>query len=406
MNFLTIPLAYGSNDSKTPNKPTRTFTLPSMTSFKNDLSALTRNDVISLNDVDTSFDTFWDNFSTLYDLHFPLKNQNFNKNTCRINKFMTAGLLISKTHKYDLHKKSIIEPQLYLERYRNYRNLYNTLVRLSKKLYYDSKFVQYSNNPKKIWSLLNDLTGNKKSSTNRVIPHVVADGKNISSPPEIANTFNSFFVKAGQNISDSVPPSTRSPESFFNPTENPPPPDLEFGNINSWHVSDIIKSFPNKQSLDIDGISLKLLKFVRNEVCIPLAHIFNLSFESGIFPSKLKINRTVPIFKNEDPSLCDNYRPISLIPTLSKIIEKIAAVTLTNHLQLNKLLHINQFGFQRNTSTEHNLLKVFNYIGDSLNKGNYCIGVFLDLRKAFDSCSHDILLKKLNKLGIKNIPLD
>ncbi len=85
---------------------------------------------------------------------------------------------------------------------------------------------------------------------------------------------------------------TRSPESFFDPTDNPPP-DLEFGNINSLHVSDIIKSFPNKQSLDIDGISLKLLKFVRNEVSIPLAHIFNLSFESGIFPSKLKINRTV-----------------------------------------------------------------------------------------------------------------
>ncbi len=106
-------------------------------------------------------------------------------------------------------------------------------------------------------------------------------------------------------------------------------------------MSDIIKSFPNKQSLDIDGISLKLLKFVRNEVSIPLAHIFNLSFESGIFPSKLKINRTVPIFKNGDPSLCDNYRPISLIPTLSKIIEKIAAITLTNHLQLNKLLHKN-----------------------------------------------------------------
>jgi hypothetical protein len=88
-------------------------------------------------------------------------------------------------------------------------------------------------------------------------------------------------------------------------------------------VSDIIKSFPNKQSLDIDGISLKLLKFVCNEVCIPLAHIFNLSFEAGIFPSKLKINRTVPIFKSGDPSLCDNYRPISLIPTPSKLLKKL-----------------------------------------------------------------------------------
>jgi hypothetical protein len=185
-----------------------------------------------------------------------------------------------------------------------------------------------------------------------------------------------------------------------------PPPDLDFGNVNAYHVSDIIKSFPNKQSLDINGISLKLLKFINSEISTPLAHIFNLSFANGIFPQKLKTNRTVPIFKSGDPCLCDNYRPISLIPTLSKIIEKIAAITLTNHLQLNKLLHQNQFGFQRNTSTEHNLIKVFNFIGDSLNRGNFCIGIFLDLRKAFDTCSHDILLKKLSKLGIRNSTLN
>jgi hypothetical protein len=144
-----MPCAHGSSDSKVPKKPTRIFSLASMISFKNDLNALTWNDVISLNDVDASFDAFWDNFSTLYDLNFPLNNRNFNKNKCCKNEFMTAGLLISRTHKYDLHKKSIIEPHLYLERYRNYRKLYNSLIRLSKKLYYDSKFVQYSKNPKK-----------------------------------------------------------------------------------------------------------------------------------------------------------------------------------------------------------------------------------------------------------------
>ncbi len=110
--------------------------------------------------------------------------------------------------------------------------------------------------------------------------------------------------------------------------------------------------------------------------------------------------------KSGDPNSCDNYRPISLIPSFSKILEKIVTVNLTNHLQLNNLLHKNQYGFQRNLSTEHNLLQVMNFISNSLNKGNYCIGVFLDLRKAFDTCSHDILLKKLSKLGIKNTALE
>ena len=85
------------------------------------------------------------------------------------------------------------------------------------------------------------------------------------------------------------------------------------------HVLDIIKSFESKSSLDIDGISLKLVKFVAHEISRPLAHIFNLSLQNGIFPENLKSSRTVPIFKCGDPKLCDNYRPISLVSTLSKI---------------------------------------------------------------------------------------
>jgi hypothetical protein len=278
-------------------------------------------------------------------------------------------------------------------------------VRASKKLHYDAKFSLYANNPKKIWNLLNEISGVKKASNGSNIPYIEVNGNTINSPQDIANEFNSFFVTAGKNISDSVPLSNRTPESYF-PHTDEPPPEFNLGNINAQHVRDIVKSFSSKQSADIDGLSLKLLKFVSNEVCIPLAHIFDLSFTTGIFPSKLKTNRTVPIFKAGDPSACDNYRPISLIPTLSKILEKIVAINLTNHLQLNNLLHRNQFGFQRNTSTEHNLLKVFNFIGDSLNRGNYCVGVFLDLRKAFDTCSHEILLKKLSKLGIRNVSLN
>jgi Notch-like protein len=104
------------------------------------------------------------------------------------------------------------------------------------------------------------------------------------------------------------------------------------------HLSDVLKFFPNKSSLDADGISLKLLKYVAIEVSTPLAHIFNLSLENGIFPARLKNSRTVPIFKSGDQTNCDNYRPISLISTFSKILEKMVAIKLTNHLQLNKLL--------------------------------------------------------------------
>ena len=79
---------------------------------------------------------------------------------------------------------------------------------------------------------------------------------------------------------------------------------------------------------------------------------------------------------------------------------------LINHLELNKLLYEHQYGFLRGRSTEQNLLQVVNYISNSLNSGNFCIGIFLDLKKAFDVCSHPILLKKLKKLGVEGTALD
>jgi hypothetical protein len=111
---------------------------------------------------------------------------------------MTPGLLISRLHKTVLLKKSIVDPTNNLDRYRQYRNVFNSLLRASKKLYYDAKFAQFAKNPKKIWSLLNDITGNKKSNSNASIPHIEVDGNTINSPPEIANEFNAFFVKAAK----------------------------------------------------------------------------------------------------------------------------------------------------------------------------------------------------------------
>jgi hypothetical protein len=343
MNFITIPQLAKAKNVPTP-KEARFFSLNNMTNFKNAIGQLSWNDVLSLQNVDECFDAFWSNFSTLYDLSFPLTKFKFNRNIHSNQDSMTPGLLISRKHKLELHKRALIDPPTFLIQYKHYRNIFNSLLRASKKLHYDAKFTQFAKNSKKIWDILNEITGSKSKEKTNNIPLINANGRILNSPLDIANEFNSFFVKAGQNISENVPVTTRTPESFLNPPPTPIP-DFYIGSTSDIHVSDIIKSFPNKSSLDIDGLSLKLLKFVRNEISTPLAHIIDLSFTTGVFPTKLKTNRTVPIFKSGDMSQCDNYRPISLIPTLSKIIEKMVAISLTNHLQLNNLLHSNQFGF-------------------------------------------------------------
>jgi hypothetical protein len=127
-------------------------------------------------------------------------------------------------------------------------------------------------------------------------------------------------------------------------------------------------------------------------LCVWSGIFFSLSLNFGIFPDLFKTVRVVPIFKSGDKTQCDNYKPISLVKSLSKILKKIVQINLVNHLELNNLLYKHQYGFLHAKSSEHNLIHVINNIALSLNDGDLAIGVFLDLRKAFDVSDHNIRL--------------
>jgi hypothetical protein len=168
----------------------------------------------------------------------------------------------------------------------------------------------------------------------------------------------------------------------------------------------IIKKFAAKSSCDVNGISTKMIKFIGEEIASPLAHIFNISLRTGQFPANFKKCRVIPIFKAGDPLDCDNYRPISLLNSISKVLEKIVAEKLVFHLNVNDLLYQHQYGFLAKRSTEQNLMQILNFVTKALNDNMFCIGVFLDLRKAFDVCSHEILLAKLERMGIQGTALE
>jgi hypothetical protein len=315
---------------------------------------------------------------------------------------MSAGILISRETKNNLHKQSILNPSPEsLNRYKLYRNAYKKLLRAAKKLYYFNEIRENRNNAKKTWNILNECTGRTKK--NEKITKITVNGLPNENSLDIANAFNEFFVNVGKQISDSVPIVSKSPESYL----DPPIIIEEFNlhNVTPEYIVKIVKLLASKSSTDMDGLSSKMIKLISLEISVPLSHIFNISLATGVFPAKLKKSRVIPIFKSGCSMNCDNYRPISLLSSISKILEKIVGKKLLYHLQTNNLIYEHQYGFLPNRSTEQNLVQVLDYISCAVNDGMFCIGIFIDLRKTFDVCSHEILLKKLRGLGITGIAL-
>ena len=137
-----------------------------------------------------------------------------------------------------------------------------------------------------------------------------------------------------------------------------------------------------------------------------LEKIFNLSISSGIYPSKLKIAKVIPIFKKGDTKAINNYRPISILSTLNKIFEKILYARLIDYIGKHNILYKYQFGFRKQHSTEHALIEIVDQIKLSIDKSELTCGIFIDLSKAFDTVNHDILLGKLEHYGIRGNALN
>ena len=133
----------------------------------------------------------------------------------------------------------------------------------------------------------------------------------------------------------------------------------------------------------------------------PLVYLINLSFSTGVFPDLLKIANIIPVLKKGDRQDYSNYRPISLISNLSKLIEKLAHKSLYNFLEKYSLLFEKQYGFRMKMSTNHALIEITNKIQEACDKGSFTCGVFLDFKKAFDTVNHNILLHKLNHYGVR-----
>ena len=246
---------------------------------------------------------------------------------------------------------------------------------------------------------------NKKSKDNKnTINQIMVNNKTISDPSKIADAFNEFFCSIGKKLSEKIETISESPLKYL----------ANFNSQNSLYlypttIEEVSKTVSNMKhgfATGHDSLNNSILKHIINCILDPLVHIINSSLQNGVFPEKMKIAKVIPLYKSGDSKELGNYRPISILPTMSKILEKIVAKRLRGFLESNDLFYGKQFGFRTSHSTELAINYLNSQLCKSVDKGHYSCGIFLDLSKAFDTVNIDILLLKMEKYGIRGLCLD
>jgi hypothetical protein len=175
--------------------------------------------------------------------------------------------------------------------------------------------------------------------------------------------------------------------------------------ITESEVFNTILALKSKKSSGYDGISNRILKHCATVISKPLSHICNFSLTKGIFPDRCKYALVLPVYKKGERTDRSNYRPISLVLALSKVMEILMYNRLNQHLNTNDIIAPEQYGFRRGKNIDNAIFTLTNTIVNAINKKQVIAGLFCDLSKAFDSVNHSILLSKLTHYGVRNTRL-
>ena len=248
--------------------------------------------------------------------------------------------------------------------------------------------------PRKFWRNLREVIPNQQSQTLNTLYD--ADlGRQIERE-ELPDYINRFVSEVGAKLAVPLLPLI-GPVGY--------PPDAQ--NLPTYHlfeddINEVISEVDTSKSSAIDNINSMVLKDALTALVPYITKIYNASLRNATFPKAWKFGTVVPIPKQDNITEVTNLRPISLLPMPGKLLEKMVCNRLKQYLETNHILSECQFGFRKGMSTSNAISSLLDEIYNNLNNCKTTFAVFLDLKKAFDTVSHNVLYYKLSQIGLSD----
>ena len=367
--------------------------------FLNELAHTLSTFNVSQSDSNYNFSEWTRIFMAILVKHAPIKSKRVKRET--------QPEWLDDEIKYAILQRDTNHKIKHWSQYKYWRNKVTSLIRRSKSEFF-SRAISENKDNTYIWKHIKNING--KDKENKIPDQILIDGKPSTGPAETAEKLNHFFVSISNKLKAdksqaSAPLDTQTLQDYV---DSKIPQNTKFS-IPSVKLADLvtcIKSLDATKATGLDGISPRIFKNAADIISPTLLQIINISLQSGHFPDSLKIAKIFPIHKGgptDDPS---NYRPISLLPVLSKLIEKHVTKHLFGYLNKYDILHKSQSGFRKHHSCNTALIKLVDTWLKCIDKGEVIGAIFFDLKKAFDIVNHNVLLKKLQVYKFDSIALD
>ncbi|KAJ8721571.1 hypothetical protein PYW07_002346 [Mythimna separata] len=279
--------------------------------------------------------------------------------------------------------------------YNKIRNRTHKTIEKYRNKYFNEKINDNKKNPRILWQILNKLSGRNKNSVDETI--IKAFKKNNTEIKSIADNFATEFRNSVLKIMPKCNKRLLNESEYVFPNNT----SMYFPKATNASVTKLIKNLNSNKAPGVDNIRSVDIKSICDQMTGVIVKLINTSIKQGKYPEVLKTGIVRPIHKKGSFSDYANYRPITILPAIDKIIEKYVSNQIQSFYIKNDVLSSTQYGFQPNKSTSQLLSKFTDEVNESLNDKNHVILLFIDFSKAFDTLRHDTLLKKLDDTGIR-----